>query len=510
MRATSNELSPLDGLPPLPSSITTKDGVVFDPRPNEWLVESLAHGKLSFRFNQLGKLSKHLIHRLKLTFIQYATISSDSHFRNIWQRFWGFYRSELATANDIVELIELHHLINYKSRLGAASEWKLGVLRILFLDMAALGYGGCSDEAARFLRDSTIKGNIKGTSIRTRDPEAGAFSDSELLSIQSALNDAYARSNIDLPTYAMAWLFLAYGVRPIQIAALKEKDIAVSTDVSGARFYALQIPRAKQQGGKTRDSIKTRYCSKQVGRLLELLIEENRTLKTDSEVADGEWPLFIASYKGRLPELYYHMNSQLVGRKLRDTLSRLTGLKTNAKRFRITLAQRAVDDGKDKYTVAELLDHSDTQNVGVYFEASPAMVERLDRFMAMELAPLAQAFAGVLVLSEADARRGNDLKSRIYDKTLRDNVDRPLGTCGQLSFCGLHVPFACYTCRHFQPWIDAPHEEFLLALIEDRDRMVAESYSPKIYNIKNRTILAVAEVIQLCAAEMEMLSGDAT
>jgi hypothetical protein len=204
------------------------------------------------------------------------------------------------------------------------------------------------------------------------------------------------------------------------------------------------------------------------------------------------------------------MNSQLVGRKLRDTLSRLTGLKTNAKRFRITLAQRAVDDGKDKYTVAELLDHSDTQNVGVYFEASPAMVERLDRFMAMELAPLAQAFAGVLVLSEADARRGNDLKSRIYDKTLRDNVDRPLGTCGQLSFCGLHVPFACYTCRHFQPWIDAPHEEFLLALIEDRDRMVAESYSPKIYNIKNRTILAVAEVIQLCAAEMEMLSGDAT
>lgn len=37
--------------------------------------------------------------------------------------------------------------------------------------------------------------------------------------------------------------------------------------------------------------------------------------------------------------------------------------------------------------------------------------------------------------------------------------------------------------------------------------MIAEGYSPKIYKIKNRTILAVAEVIQLCAAEKEILAG---
>ena len=180
-----------------------------------------------------------------------------------------------------------------------------------------------------------------------------------------------------------------------------------------------------------------RYCSKQIGRLLERLIEENRALKTDPRVADGEWPLFIATLEGDLPGLLYHMSSRQIASRLKATLGRITGLKSNAKRFRITLAQRAVDDGKDKYTVAELLDHSDTQSVQVYFEASPAMVERLDRHLAMELAPLAQAFAGVLVLSETDARHGDDPRSRIYDKTLRNNVDRPLGTCGQMSFCGL-------------------------------------------------------------------------
>jgi integrase len=509
MTDSSIALSAPDILPPLPASVTTKQGAVFDPRLDDWSIASLTRGLSHFRFSQLEAVTRTFIDRLKLSFIRYATSASDSHLRNIWDCFLVFYWAELSSSKEPVDAVELHHLINYRSKLDLTTEWKLALVRILLVDMVVLGYGGCSSEALRYLQDATIKGNIKGTSIRTRDPEGGAFSDTELLSIQAALNNAYSTGDIDLSMYSMVWLFLAYGARPIQIAALKEKDLLVSTDASGTRFYALNIPRAKQRGEGVRDSFKTRYCNKQVGQLIELLIESNRASKTDPEIADGEWPLFIGS-RGDLPGLLYHTSSHQLATRLMATLGRLTGLKTTAKRFRITLAQRAVDDGKDKYTVAELLDHSDTQNVEVYFEASPEMVERLDRHLAMDLAPLAQAFAGVLVLSEADARRGDDLRSRIYDKTLRNNVDRPLGTCGQMSFCGLNAPFACYTCRHFQPWLDAPHEEFMLVLIEDRDRMVGEGYSAKIYNIKNRTILAVAEVIQLCVAEREAmaLTGD--
>lgn len=504
----SNSPSIADALPPLPALVQTTNGAVFDPRSDDWSIATFARGMSHLRFSELEAVTHNFVDKLKLGLIRYATTASESHLRNIWDCFMFFYRTELSSSEKPIDTIELHHLISYKGKLELTTEWKLAPVRILFVEMESLGYGVCSHDALHFLRNATIKGNIKGTSIRTRDPKAGAFSDSELLSIQSALNDAYASGEIDLSTYAMAWLFLAYGARPIQIAALKEKDLAVSTDANGTKFYALRMPRAKQHGEETRESFKTRYCSKKIGGLLELLIRENSALKTHAMIADGEWPLFISDSEGDLPRLLYHMSSQDIGRQLRTALGHITGLKTNAKRFRITLAQRAVDDGKDKYTVAELLDHSDTQNVGVYFEASPVMVERLDRHLAMELAPLAQAFAGVLVLAEAGARRGDDPASRIYDKTLRNNVDRPLGTCGQMSFCGLHAPFACYTCRHFQPWIDAPHEEFLRALIEDRDRMVAEGYSPKIYNIKNRTVLAVAEVIQLCAAEAEILSGD--
>jgi hypothetical protein len=108
------------------------------------------------------------------------------------------------------------------------------------------------------------------------------------------------------------------------------EDLLVSTDASGARFYALNIPRAKQHGGRTRDSSKTRYCNKQVGRLLELLIESNRALKNDPKIADGEWPLFICRSKGDLPDLPYHMPSQRLGIQLKNTLGRITGLKSDA------------------------------------------------------------------------------------------------------------------------------------------------------------------------------------
>jgi hypothetical protein len=48
------------------------------------------------------------------------------------------------------------------------------------------------------------------------------FNEIELLSMHSALNDAYAGRKIDLRAYAMAWVFLAYGrciARPMANAA---------------------------------------------------------------------------------------------------------------------------------------------------------------------------------------------------------------------------------------------------------------------------------------------------
>jgi hypothetical protein len=123
----------------------------------------------------------------------------------------------------------------------------------------------------------------------------------------------------------------------------------------------------------------------------------------------------------------------------------------NAKRFRHTLAKRAHDDGADIYVLAQLLDHSDTQNVKVYTEGGPEIVERLNRTMVLELAPLAQAFAGKLVnRNDPDARAGG-ISKRIHERALPDgNGKEALGTCGLDSFCSLR-PAHCLLHLHQLP-----------------------------------------------------------
>ncbi|NVM41244.1 site-specific integrase [Ochrobactrum intermedium] len=484
-------------LPDLPEESSSLDGVIFYPRQDVWLLYGTTVSQ-QFNFVKFEHLASNIILNLRWITLINLKEKSFSHARNQFLNFWLFYRVAILEGAGSVERIELSHIISFKKYLGEAGQWKLGLLRILLNRMEKLGFGISSQEAIEFLAASKIRGNTKGTSIRTRDPKTGAFSDTELLIIQSALNNAYADRLIGLENFAMAWLFLAYGCRAIQIATMKENDLLISEN-SGGKSYALRVPRAKQRGQLARSSFNTRYCNKQIGALLEKIIERNAVRRAELKLDPGEAPLFISRDEGQVANLPYHYLSNNIGQRIDDVIERITGLKGNAKRFRITLAQRAVDDGKDQFTVAELLDHSDTQNVGVYYEASPAMVPRLDRRLAMELAPLAQAFSGVMVATEADASRGDDRSSRIYDRTLADNIDDPLGTCGQMSFCGLAAPFACYTCRHFQAWIDGPHEQFLTALLADRERMEMEGISPKIFTIRDRTIRAAAEIVHLCS-----------
>ena len=489
-------------LPALPPSVLTSEGVLVDVSGDRWIIPSLAYGIREFDFSVLENLSAELVALLKGGLLHHLQFKSFSHFQNLYSNFIWFYRATLGTRSDPIAQIEIEHVLAYRGKLNRTTEWKLSVVRVLLTGLAELGFGIASEEATNYLRDSTLRGNIKGTSVRTRDPNTGAFTDVELLNIQSSLNDAYAAGEIKLSDFATGWMLLSYGLRTIQIAALKECDL-VTEDIDGVKRYELRIPRAKQRDTAYRGAFKSRYCSKQLGQLLEAVIAENKVKFADPGMDSTDRPMFWDEGPGHLPGLQHHMSSRAIAKRIQQVIEGLSGLKANTRRFRITLGQRSADNGVDKHTLAELLDHSDTQNVHVYYEASPEMALRLDKHLAMDMAPLAQAFAGVVVTTEGGGATGAGNASKIYDRSLANNVDASLGDCGQMSFCGLTLPFACYTCRHFKPWIDGPHEAFLEALVVDRERMIAEATDPKIYTIRDRTILAVAQVIQLCEGMRE-------
>lgn len=175
----------------------------------------------------------------------------------------------------------------------------------------------------------------------------------------------------------------------------------------------------------------------------------------------------------------------------------------NPRRFRYTFGTRMAEEGCSKAVIADRLGHTDLQNVDVYFEASPAIVENIDRAMAAGLAPIAQAFCGRTIDGEHQASQKGAPGSRIID--FRISVD-PLGSCGKGSSCGLTKPVACYTCFRFEPWVDGPHQESLDRLLAERDRCADE----RMAGVNDDAITAVMEVIAECEQARQQRQGGVT
>ncbi|MDH2917320.1 MAG: site-specific integrase, partial [Gallionella sp.] len=375
------------------------------------------------------------------------------------------------------------------------------------------------DDAVALLGQLRIKGNQKGEAVLTMDSENGPYTDIELGAIRSALDAAYASNDISLGDYLLVWLFMALGQRPIQYAALKVCDVATELAKDGATLYTLRVPRAKQRGRVSRELFSQRVLIPQIGEKLVRYAEEVRS-EYSAIIADSDHvPLFPEKISRHNEPLGFehHRTSQSLASMLASILNKLnvlserTGeqLHVTATRFRRTVGTRAAEEGHGELVIAELLDHTDTQNVGVYVQATPEIVKRIDKAVAMHMAPLAQAFAGIIISDESTATRKNDPRSRICDPKFEPSM-KPMGNCGKHGFCDSLAPISCYTCRSFEPWLDGPHEAVLNHLISERDRLMAES-DARIASINDRTILAVAEVVRRCeeikSEDQESLNG---
>ena len=503
----ASDLAAMMDVVPLPPEVTTRDGFTFDPRPDRWMIRSLQHRARKYNFTDFPMLRQPLVHFLKLTIADVLEKQSVAHADNLWWSFCNFYRTALAEQG--AAIIDIVAFLNYRAALTPATVWKLAVVRVLLERATSLGYPIITPEASAYLWGAVIPGNPKGVDVRTRDPDRGAFTTIELEGLNTALNDGFVEGRVDLPDYALCHLMLAFGTRPKQIAAMKECDLIVAAAKDGTKVYSLRIPRTKQRGELARGSFTLRPCDKRLGELLDRLLTHNVDLKPDcSGLGDGDWPLFIAPQRGEVDGFAHHHTAGELSQRIQQTFQGVTPLHANAKRFRHTLAKRAHDDGADVYVIAQLLDHSDIQNAKVYTEGGVDIIDRLNRNMAMELAPVAQAFAGLLITrDDIEAHQAGPAK-RIHDRALPGGKGAdPLGNCGLHGFCGLARPLACYTCRNFRPWDDGPHEEVLCGLLEDRESQRAKGYAPRIFGLHDRTITAVARVVQLCAERRGTAGG---
>ncbi|MEI7236342.1 site-specific integrase [Pectobacterium brasiliense] len=416
-------------------------------------------------------------------------------------------------------------IINYKYFLSDKI-WYLSFVKIFFKKWYGLGYSGVTKEIVDLFDNWRIKGNIKGDLVKRKDPNEGPLTDCELSAINEKLVQAYEKNKINKRDLTISLLLSHTGRRTLQISQLKIKDLISTSNKKGETIYFINIPRIKQRNVDFRSSFKSFALHKELWELIYSLIEEN--LKkvesysvfklNDEDLKD--LPLFPCwnalseiknedEFKNNLLTDKYHIKTNNIRRIINNMAERCqiyserTGelINLNPRRFRYTIGTRAAREGFGELIIAELLDHSDTQNAGIYVKNVPEHVAKLDEAVGYQLAPFAQAFAGKLVDKESDSVRGNDATSRI-----RSEEGKSIGNCGDHGFCGANVPIPCYTCIHFQPWVDGPHKEVYDSLLEERKRVEQITGDIAIVEILDRSILAVAEVVLKCEKRVKELS----
>ena len=493
----------------------SRDGWEFSKYDRTWRLNK----NVIIELEWLDDLTEVLRNSFLNTLYFYAVNSSSSHAQNMMYRAKHFF---LFTGGRL----DTNVLLEFRANLNPSTEHYLGSLKGFFVTWYRQGHQGIKEEFIRTLQSWVLKGNESGRAVLQMDSQKGPLTDIEMQGVLDGVITCYSKRRLRLETFTLILILLYTGRRAIQLVTLKIKDVR-ENKTNKVAGYEINFPRAKQRYAMWRSTFKACAIDEDLWLVLQLqiadIIKKLQSL-VDFPLSDAliqELPLFpdFSTVSRRTTESdlldllqfdYVHAPVKICNTALTRFLdtqcvfSERTGepLNLTSRRFRSTLGTNLARQGYGIAIVAEVLDHSDLQSAGCYIKSLSDIVERIDKAVAQQLAPFAQAFQGVLVKSEQEAIRGADPSSRI------SNGQVNVGTCGSFGFCGALAPVACYTCTHFQPWVDGPHEQVLNELLASSDRVWEVTQDFKVASANDRLILAVTEVVRRCeVAKKESAHG---
>lgn len=491
------------------ATAVSKDGYAFDPSDDQWQLNK----DVLVTLGGASGLAPLTQRGFRQVLQRYAEEMSAMHTYNMAERFKRYLRDTGASRVTAVDLN------NWRASLGSDQQWYLGALKGFLLAWHDYGFEGIPKEVVDLLRGWRIQGNLKGAAVASGCPETGPYTDLEVAALLDWANMAVAKKEVSFEDYAYLLTLAMTARRPVQIAALRGRDL-IRESGDGVPMFRLKIPRAKQRGLAFRGGFRSLAILEDL-----YLVLRQQHSQSVAEVSDtigrapdptlsGEVPIFLN--RGRLKGVNDadglrdllmggtpdKLHATTVSLKLSlqrcakasTARSERTGefIRLTATRFRYTRGTKLRREGFGPDVIAELLDHSDTQNVKVYTENTAQEAVVINELVGAQLAPFAQACLGRLVRSEREAIRGDDPRSRVPNER-----QQAVGTCGNFGFCASGFR-ACYTCYHFQPWVDGPHEEVLVDLYAEKERVRAAGCADVIVNANDQLILAVEHCVAIC------------
>jgi integrase len=494
------------------------------------------------------------------TLAHYAEIASAgtcSLFSNALRRFSKYsLEKEPGAKITTTSLINFRHFNFEKS---GNDQVIISSVRPFLRKWSDLGFSGVSDEVIQLIDGWTLKSAPQGEAVNRQGVDEGPLELAEKAALEAGWMSAFESGALSHEELSLCLLLSRSGRRPSQYANLKVGDLddtRVDDSPKGdsglpRKMLLLHVPRAKQ----TDQGWRTEFRSIElIPPLWNALVQQRMTvIERFNKLLDGPgrnlqlsdrssifdllplWPMWsamAASFKAiekllesNLPDEAllrlnadassdaWHQSHTAIGNAVRSATAKTQSqnrvgqpLHVNPRRFRYTLGSELVRKGVAPTVAAHLLDHSSIDSLKSYQRSDPDHAIQIDKTMALAMKPLVQMFRGKPVDREADANGGDRPEATriLYN-------GEGTATCGRDLQCGLdQIPRCCYTCDHFQPWIDGPHESLLEVLLDERQQRYDLLGPSELVGVNDVTIYAVVEVIQRCETRRQELDAENT
>jgi len=160
------------------------------------------------------------------------------------------------------------------------------------------------------------------------------------------------------------------------------------------------------------------------------------------------------------------------------------------------------EEGASVFHIAEILDHTDTQNVKVYVETVSSIADPVAKATDAVLTPLVRRFQGKIVASP-DLPAFESLPNQVIPAIAPHlgivHLDAGgVGMCGRDvgkdGLCRLLPPVSCYLCPSFAALRDGPHQQMLNS-IEHFIHQAEAISDPRILTQLDKVRIAIRQVL---------------
>lgn len=381
---------------------------------------------------------------------------------------------------------------------------KVGQIKALFKMWRNLRGKGIDVEALDLGERVSVPKPDNYANVLTWDGKFGPYRPVEDEAIRIALDDAFNEGKISIKKYALFRVLRGTGMRIGSVVDLKLEDLRQEV----GRWF-LRIPKEKQRGitGWRVQFMPWKPISQGLAHVLQMHIDANvrpRILHGDIGLA----PLFPAYRAKDLTLPSAHSNERGLRKTYVDTLqglrvtSPITGriITGHPHRDRHTFLTMLAMDGCTADEIAANAGHSSSGSSEAYVHAAIDHFQRMEKFVGTAFIPIADRFLGSVTSSAKDSHANDP----IIDAHASGVGSCQIGGCNAIE-AGV-APLACYTCRKFRAWADAPHADLLEMLMEDVERLRVEGHVT-VADTRLPTIIAIGDLLERIRQEGEQEDG---